>query len=300
MRLLQLPLAILACSHVLAAQCTSSAQELPVPTVKLEYKRVGETGLHLHLFQPTTEPQANAPAGVSPPPKPAIVFYFGGGWKNGKPDQFYSHCAHLAKLGVVAMSAEYRVHSRDQAQVVDCVADAQDAMLYVRRHAQEMNIDPQRIAAGGGSAGGHLAAAVATLAYRGQQSGVTAADYRPDALVLFNPAVALATFDGAQDSAYFDKDELNERMGAEAKELSPLHQVSAKLPPTLILHGSADTAVPIWTVDAFQKKAEKLGAHCTLVAYPDQPHGFFNFGKPNYEATRDEMTSFLRNQGWVN
>jgi acetyl esterase/lipase len=191
------------------------------------------------------------------------------------------------------------VYSRDEAKVVDCVADAQDAMVFVRKNAASLRIDPDRIVAAGGSAGGHLAAAVATLAYRGEQIDVTPADYRPNGLILFNPAVALADFDGAKEEAYFNKTELVERLGDKPEALSPLHHVTPELPPTLILHGEADITVPIWTVEAFRERATNAGVDCLLVAYPDQVHGFFNFGKAGYEPTLESMLQFLRDKKFM-
>ena len=116
-------------------------------------KTVGEIQLKLHVF--STEGGGRR--------RPAIVFFFGGGWVGGNPSQFFPHCEHLAAKGMVAVSAEYRVKSRHQATPFDCVEDARSAVRYLRGHARELGIDPDRIAAGGGSAGGHLAAATGTL-----------------------------------------------------------------------------------------------------------------------------------------
>ena len=70
------------------------------PTRKLEYRRVGEVSLSLHLFEPDGHTPEDRRA--------AIVFFFGGGWTGGNPKQFYPHCAELAARGMVAMAAEYR------------------------------------------------------------------------------------------------------------------------------------------------------------------------------------------------
>ena len=133
-----------------------AAQKLEFAGAHAEvYKTIGDTRLELFLFtleghQPTDH-------------RPAIVFFFGGGWNNGTPKQFEPHCRMLAAQGMVAITADYRVASRHQVKVVDCVRDAKSAVRWVRQNAQRLGIDPQRIAAGGGSAGGHLAAATATL-----------------------------------------------------------------------------------------------------------------------------------------
>ncbi len=164
------------------AQERQKKTNLPEPQAKIEYKRVGEKPFYLHVFKPSQD---------SAQPRPAIVFFFGGGWSNGSPEQFYSQAKYLSDSGMVAFCADYRVKSRDDSRVIDCVADAQDAILYVRDHAKELQVDPNRIVAAGGSAGGHLAAATATVDYKGTQTNVEER-FRPNALVLFNPALVLA------------------------------------------------------------------------------------------------------------
>ncbi|MGN6132898.1 MAG: alpha/beta hydrolase [Aureliella sp.] len=264
---------------------------LPTPDREVVYKQAGDRALKLFVF--------DSP-GKSTSERAAIVFFFGGGWQNGSPEQFYPHARALADRGMLAVCADYRVHSRDRALVIDCVADAQDALLYVHDHAQELKIDPKRIVAAGGSAGGHLAAAVATLPYRGQQKDV-GDRFRPHALVLFNPALVLAPLEERQLTPRQEirVQGLVERMGDKPEAVSPYHHLSKSLPPTLILHGEADTTVPYATVEAFAERAKELGADCTLVGYPGQTHGFFNYSRnrEQYQATSNRMIAFLEKLG---
>jgi acetyl esterase/lipase len=283
---------------LVAQDSSANRKAVPEPDRAIAFKKVGEKSLQLYLFEPKSDSTTSKQAA----PRAAIVFFFGGGWSNGSPQQFYAQARHLADRGMVAACADYRVYTRDKALVVDCIADAQDAMLYLRDHASELNIDPKRIAAGGGSAGGHLAAAVATLPYRGDAKEV-GEKIRPNALVLFNPALVLASVaeEEIEKSNALRVDSLQQRMGDQPEAVSPYHHLSKDLPPTLILHGKADVTVPYATVKAFEKKAQELGAHCTLVGYADQTHGFFNFnrGTEQYEATRDEMVRFLTKHGFI-
>lgn len=280
----------------LAQEAKTKSKDLPVPSRTIEYKKVGDKALSLHLFEPSkpANPSATKPA--------SIVFFFGGGWTSGSPNQFYAQAKHLADLGVLAMCADYRVRSRDGVAVVECTADAQDAIAYVRDHAPQLGIDPQRIVAAGGSAGGHLAAACATVNYRGTDKREPAA-FRPNALVLFNPALLLGA---AADVKLAEKDQakveaLAARLGDKPESLSPYHQLTKALPPTLILHGKADTTVPFKTVELFAAKAKELGCDCMLVGYEGQQHGFSNYqrNQENYESTRDEMVKFLRKLGFL-
>ena len=149
------------------------------PDRTVQYKRVGETDLTLDVFLP--------PGHKSSDRRPAIVFFFGGGWNGGSPSQFYPHCQYLASRGMVAMSAEYRVKSRHETTPRECVKDGKSALRWIRRHAAELGIDPDKVAAGGGSAGGHVAAATATTKGFNEAGEDLSVSCRPNVLVLFNP-----------------------------------------------------------------------------------------------------------------
>ena len=119
------------------------------------YKSADNIDLKLWIFNPPKHSPDTQSA--------AIVFFFGGGWNAGSPQQFVKHCEYLSARGMVAMVADYRVASRNKVKANTCVADANSAIRWIREHAGELGVDPDRIAAGGGSAGGHLATATATL-----------------------------------------------------------------------------------------------------------------------------------------
>ncbi|MGH9935312.1 MAG: alpha/beta hydrolase, partial [Blastocatellia bacterium] len=160
----------------------AAPSSLPGSEAKV-YKTVGATELLLHIYQPA-ERQAGAA-------RPAIVFFFGGGWRTGSPAQFAEHCKYLSARGMVAISVEYRVRSRHGVTPRECVADAKSAIRWVRAHARELGVDAQRIVAGGGSAGGHLAAAAALVKGFDESGEDLKISSAPNALVLFNPALDL-------------------------------------------------------------------------------------------------------------
>jgi acetyl esterase/lipase len=234
--------------------------------------------------------------------RPAIVFYFGGGWRSGSPSQFATQAEYLASRGMVAVCVEYRVHSRHQARVSDCVADAKSALRWVRSHAALLGIDPARIAAAGGSAGGHLAAAVATLQQFDDPQDDAAVSCRPDACALFNPAVDLSPEGLGRDPASAQHTEMASRLGADLHALSPIEHVAAGLPPTIIFHGEADATVPYAQVVAYRDAMVQAGNRCDLVGYPEQPHGFFNANREDrgpYEDTLRRLDEFLASLGWL-
>ena len=263
-----------------------AAQKLEFAGAHAEvYKTIGDTRLELFLFTP----EGHQPTDH----RPAIVFFFGGGWNNGTPKQFEPHCRMLAAQGMVAITADYRVASRHQVKVVDCVRDAKSAVRWVRQNAQRLGIDPQRIAAGGGSAGGHLAAATATLPEFDEPTEDAKISSRPNALVLFNPALVL-TLNGV--------DLPLARTGIEASRVSPDEHIVKGLPPTIIFHGKADTTVPYATVELFTRKMIEAGNRCELIGFEGQTHGFFNYGRGDnqmFGQTTAEMVRFLGRLGYL-
>ena len=97
--------------------------------------------------------------------RPAVVFFHGGAWVNGNPNQFEPYCKMLADRGLVGITVEYRLKSKDDVLAVECVRDAWDAWEHVVANAAAMGIDPERLGVGGGSAGGHIAACLGTGAF---------------------------------------------------------------------------------------------------------------------------------------
>lgn len=258
------------------------------------YKTVGDTKLNLHIFNPQGHKATDKRA--------AIVFFFGGGWTNGSPQQFEPHCQHLAERGMVAITADYRVASRHQAKVVDCVADAKSAIRFVRKDAARLGIDPNRIAAGGGSAGGHLAACTAVLQGFDESTEDRSISSVPNALALFNPALVLGANTATDDAAKGKAASLTERTGVDPQAVSPYHHVRKGAPPMIIFHGKADTTVPYSSVELFTKAMTDAGNRCVLVGYDDQKHGFFNYDRSPeyYNKTVAALDDFLVDLGYLN
>ena len=243
------------------------------------YKTVNDVALALHVF----DPPASAPAAPARG-RPAIVFFFGGGWTHGTPIQFYPECAHFADRGFVAFSADYRIASVNHTTPFESAEDARDAIRWIRAHARELGIDPSRVVAAGASAGGHLAALTALAA--GDAAAAEAS--RPNALLLWYPV--LDTSPEGFGHAVF---------GERFAELSPLHRLAASpdsLPPTLVLAGTADPATPEKTVRAFQSLAQSAGRRCEVVVYPGGGHPLYAYragGGPLRTATLAEADRFL-------
>ena len=258
------------------------------------YKHVDGVDLQLWIKHPPNHNPGK--------PLPAIVFYFGGGWRSGSPEQFIEQADWLAARGMVAILVDYRVASRHGVPAKECVSDAKSCIRYIRRHARRLGIDPDRIVAAGGSAGGHLAAAVASLPGFDAASDDLSVSVMPNALALFNPAVVLAPVDGSMDMDDDRRAELTQRMGTDLVSMSPFHHIRTGLPPTIIFHGKNDTTVPFQSVRLFQERMLRLGNRCELMAYEQAGHGFFNFGRENNIHFVDSMMrldAFLVSLGYL-
>jgi acetyl esterase/lipase len=193
--------------------------------------------------------------------RPVVVFIHGGGWGQGDADQWFPQCRYFALRGIVGASVQYRLTTGTN-NIDACVADCQSAIAYLRRHAAELGVDPKRIAVVGESAGGHLAAALGTVTV---DAGLS--ESVPDGLVLLNPITDLTTRWG-------------ERLGGSAEKFSPLHHISKRTPPTLLIHGNADSVVDIRHSRAFHQRMLELGNQSRLVEVPGADHAFavFSFG----------------------
>lgn len=266
-----------------------------MPEARIEtYKSVEGTDLKIWIFEPEGLKASDS--------RPAIVFFFGGGWRSGTPGQFRHQARHLAARGMVAMAADYRVFNRQGVKAHKCVQDAKSAIRWARANAKRLGIDPNRIAAGGGSAGGHLAASTATLPDHDDPAGDKSISSKPNALALFNPGTVLASVPGRIE---FDEEQSAlraERVGVEPESISPYHHVTPGFPPAIIFHGKADTTIPYWTVELFTEKVKSVGSRCELVGYEGENHGFFNYGRGDglaYADTVRRMDEFFVSLGWL-
>ena len=243
------------------------------------------TDLKLHFFYPEGHKKSGS--------FPAMVFFFGGGWNGGDAAHFYIQAKYLASRGMVAICADYRTKSSHGVLPFKCVEDGRSTMRYVRENAAKFGIDPQRIAAGGGSAGGHVAAATAVIDRFdvGRNLDVNPV---PDALVLFNPVYA----NGPGDYGF-------DRVADYWTYFSPMHNIDENHPPALVFFGDSDDLVPVPTAEEYQRRMQELGIRSELHVFADKGHGFFNWERdpsPTKEiaiATFSAMDAFLASLGFL-
>lgn len=248
------------------------------------FKKIDGHELKLHIFNPKGHKVTDK--------TPAIVFFFGGGWNGGSPKQFYPQSEALAAQGMVAISAEYRVKSRHKATPMNCVQDGLSAIRWVREHAKELGIAPDKLAAGGGSAGGQVAAACGTTKGLDESKEDQSISSKPNALVLFNPV-----FDNGPGPGGWGHD----RVKSYWEKFSPLHNIDKRSPPTIVFLGTGDHLIPAATAEKYRREMEKSGARCDLHLYEGSTHGFFNKGKKGskYQETLKASEKFLKGLGYL-
>jgi len=269
-----------------ASQRRNRTREVTIKPILVVYKTIGEVELKLHIFEP--------PDRRAKEPVPAIVFFLGGGWVGGTPRQFYHQSDYLASRGMMAISAEYRVKSRHGTTPFECVADGKSAIRWVRSNAKRLGVNPNKIVASGGSAGGHVAACTGVLKGLDEESEDRNISSKPNALVLFNPAL---------DLVEFSKKRASDERFKRAKEISPLQHVTQGVPPCIIFHGTADRIVPFDSADRFTSAMKEAGNMCRLVPFEEKGHGFFNYGREkdnsSFNKTIEQTDTFLTSLGYL-
>jgi len=188
----------------------------------------------------------------------SILMFFGGGFTNGSTAQFRTKAEYLASRGMVAMTPDYRVKTRQHTTPRESIEDAKSAVRWARMNASALGIDPDRIVASGGSAGG-TCAALAGLSDSFEPAGEDmSVSSKPNAMVLYNPALAVP----------------GTTTKPEETDVLTSWKVSKHSPPMIFFFGTNDNLLPGSREVA--KQAAALGARAELYTAPGVGHGFFN------------------------
>ncbi|MFO0790689.1 MAG: alpha/beta hydrolase [Pirellulales bacterium] len=246
------------------------------------YRKAPEGELFLHLYFPQGWNAADT--------RPAIVLFFGGGWRTGSYEQFAAQAEYFASRGLVAAAADYRIFTQHHTTPDKAVEDAKAAMRWMRAHAGELGVDANKIIAAGGSAGGHLAAATATLEDFDAPGDDAKVSCQPCALVLFNPVL---NFTGMKERMFFNDDVENDEM---KKKLSPTLHLTKNTPPAILFYGAEDKFLS--QGEEYVARAKELGVRAELYVAPKMSHGFFN-RTPWTAVTTRAADDFLESLGYL-
>jgi acetyl esterase/lipase len=275
-RLLSLLALVFTFSPVSAQQPRPKLTDAKVLTADHVYKKTAEGDLTLHCFLPDDWKATDK--------RPVIVFFFGGAWRNGSYLQFVPQAEYFATRGLVAISADYRIESKHKTRPDRAIEDARTAVRWVRANAGKLGIDPDRVIASGGSAGGHLAAATA-LVEKFESADDPKASCKPTALVLFNPFLngKGRTIPGSDGSNI-------------AEAMSPTLFLKKDAPPCILFFGTKDPMLAMG--QEYTAKCKELGVTAELYTAADQPHGFFN-REPWLHQTTIKADQFLTALGYL-
>jgi acetyl esterase/lipase len=249
---------------------------------KMPYKTVGDVNLNLQVYSPTGHKKTDK--------KPAVVFFYGGGWRSGSTNAVHSDCEDLAKRGIVAIAPEYRIKKKHKTTPRECLQDAKSAIRWVRSNAETLGIDPDRIVAGGQSAGGHLAIAALTAKGFDEPGEDTSVSTKLSGLILYNPVID----NGPEKGAFGHK-----FVKAFWEGFSPRHNLHKDLPPTIIFQGTKDKFIPIETMTGFRDEMKALGISCDLHIYEGGVHGFWFKDKGLRKDTLAKTAEFLKQLGCI-
>jgi acetyl esterase/lipase len=248
----------------------------------VEYKKVGDVRLEMSIIAP--------PADTS---RPAVVWFVCGAWSGFSPLKQYPHAEYLASRGVVNFIALVRVEPQHGTTPAECVTDAKSAIRWVRMHAAEYGVDPDRIVAAGGSAGGHVAACTALIDGFDDPRDDLSVSCKPNALALYCPAL----------NVHSEPRRVELFGGMEcARQLSPVLHVKPGDPPTIIMHGKDDNRVLPEDSVAFAVAMKAAGNRCDLKLYDGEGHGFQNYFEGKNRAFYETMRAtdeFLASLGYI-
>jgi acetyl esterase/lipase len=261
--------------------CVFFSYHIGLAQKQILYKQIDTTELFLEVHSPPKFDNSKT--------YPAMIFFFGGGWVGGDRSHFLNHAKYFSKRGLVCFLADYRTRTKNKTTPFESLKDAKSAVRYIRKNASSFGIDPARIIASGGSAGGHLAASTAFIEGYNEETDDVSISCIPNALVLFNPVID----NGPGGYGY-------ERVGDEYKNFSPLHNIKKGAPSTIFFLGTKDVLVPVETAKYYKTVMEKVGSRCELKLYENEGHGFFNYRKfEYYRKTVFETDAFLLSLGYL-
>ncbi len=239
-----------------------TAQDGPVRQEVKIYKKIGARELTADVFY-------TAP-GTGTQNRPAIAFFHGGGWVYGSPDEFHTTCERFARKGFVAISFQYRLsmmddgtHPHPDISPIESVKDARSAIRWIRGNAASLGIDPDKIVAGGQSAGGQLTLSTALMDGIDEATDDLDISPIPNAMLLYSSSVNM--MEAWADYHMGDRRE-------QIWSISPYHNLRKDMPPTIAFHGEDDCTVPMYAVRLFEDQMKSLGNPYELVTYPGRKH----------------------------
>ena len=217
---------------------------------------------------------------------PGVIMFHGGGWGSGSRVMFSYQCNYFASRGLVASTVTYKLAKKAVANKTKgtesrkrvCITDAKSAIRWYKQNADELGIDPKRIIAGGGSAGGHISLLATTNPGLNDPGDPKEYDATVAAYLLFNPALSAGD--------------------AKDPQVDFLRHLKADFPPAIVFFGSEDNWMKKGWVPA-SEKMKSLGIKSTDLRIAEgMGHAFFN-RQPWADITLIAADKFLKEHGFI-
>ena len=223
---------------------------------------------------------------LSGDPVPAIIFFHGGGWGGGTRDAFKYQCDYFASRGLVAVTVTYRLATKEAAAALKgnfsrkriCIPDAKSAIRWLKQNAEEFGVDPNRLVAAGGSAGGHISLIATSNPGLNDPNDPKDIDTSVAARVLFNPA--LSSIDAADP------------------EIDFIRHLKPEAPPAIVFFGSEDKKWLEGWNPTYEKWKRLEGTEIKMEIAEGEKHAFFN-SQPWADLTLISADKFLSELGFL-
>jgi acetyl esterase/lipase len=264
----------------------SLSAQPPLPTERdVTYCTLDGVELKMDIYRPQR----------SAAPTPALLYVHGGGWTGGdkRSGEGIRDIPELLARGYLVAAVNYRLAPRYKFPAM--IEDVKCAVRFLRANAERFSINPEKIGAWGGSAGGHL---VALLGTADATAGWDVGQYleqssRVQAVVdMYGPTDLTVLFEGANPRLMEQVFGTSDRNSETLQKASPVNWVSSDDPPFLILHGERDPLVPVSQSQIFYEKLRAAGVPATFVIVKNAGHGFAPLGGP-ISPSRQELTKMI-------
>jgi alpha-L-fucosidase 2 len=262
----------------LPAQQAKKKVDIPGLRETIEFAKADGEALTLDAYVP-----------VGAGPFPTCILVHGGGFIRGDKQTFITPIfAPLAKAGFTWFTINYRLAPKHRWPA--CADDVATAIRWVRSHAAEFKVDPQRLAIIGESAGGHLVSWAGVQAKGDTSVAAVVPFYAPHDLDF---QVRERKELGPSMTALLGLTELNDDAYAKLRTASPSTYVHKNMPPYLLIHGDADATVPYAQSTRFREQMTALGNTCDLITVPGGGHGMGGWDKLGSDY-RERMITWLK------
>jgi acetyl esterase len=265
---------------ILSSLGAQQVKSVDAPEGKVHvYKKAGGAGREIEIFFPKNH--ASATKAV-----PGIIMFHGGGWGGGHRKQFRYLCHYFSTRGLVAATVTYKLATKAGANKAKgtesrkrvCITDAKSAIRWYKQNADKLGIDPRKIIAGGGSAGGHISLLATTNPGLNDPGDPKEFDTIVAAYLLFNPALSAGD--------------------AKDPEVDFLQHLTNDLSPAIVFFGSEDNWMKKGWIPAYEKM-KSLGIKSTDFRVAEgMGHGFFN-SQPWADITLVAADKFLNEHGFI-